>query len=152
MKRINQLIKIVKDLTDYELKFTFDDDTHIDHDDEIIYVNCHNDVNMVFNHIANCHHRYEFTEYEPIVMVVLHEVGHYMIFDDLTDTDFEEYALINLGLDLIFDDNNKYGFNAEELNRPYFDTTIEWNVTEWALDYIKDHKKELKDWKISLDR
>ena len=58
MKRINQLIKIVKDLTDYELKFTFDDDTHIDHDDEIIYVNCHNDVNMVFNHIANCHHRY----------------------------------------------------------------------------------------------
>ena len=148
MKRINQLIKIVKDLTDYELKFSFDENTHIDHDNEIIYINCGDDVNTVFNHIKNFHKRFEFMEYEPIIMVVFHEIGHYMIFDDLTEDDFDEYALINLGLDLICEENNKYKLTLEELNRPYFDTTIEWNATEWALDYIKEHKKELKDWRI----
>ena len=148
MKRINQLIKLTKDLTGYDLDFNFGEDTHIDHDDEIIYINCNDNVDMVFNHIINSHRRYEFLDYEPIIMVVLHEIGHYMIFDNLTENDFNEYALINLGIDLIIDENNKYQLTTEELNRPYFDTTIEWNATEWALDYIKEHKEELKDWRI----
>lgn len=148
MKRINQLIKLTKDLTGYDLDFNFNEDTHIDHDDGIIYINCNDNVNMVFNHIINYHKRYEFLDYEPIIMVVLHEIGHYMVFDNLTENDFEEYALINLGIDLIIDENNKYKLTTEELNRPYFDTTIEWNATEWALDYIKEHKEELKDWRI----
>ena len=148
MKRINQLIKLTKDLTGYDLDFNFGEDTHIDHDDEIIYINCNDNVDMVFNHIINSHRRYEFLDYEPIIMVVLHEIGHYMIFDNLTENDFDEYALINLGIDLIIDENNKYQLTTEELNRPYFDTTIEWNATEWALDYIKEHKEELKDWRI----
>lgn len=148
MKRINQLIKLTKDLTGYDLDFNFGEDTHIDHDDEIIYINCNDNVDMVFNHIINSHRRYEFLDYEPIIMVVLHEIGHYMIFDNLTEKDFDEYALINLGIDLIIDENNKYKLTTEELNRPYFNTTIEWNATEWALDYIKEHKEELKDWRI----
>lgn len=148
MKRINQLIKLTKDLTGYDLDFNFGEDTHIDHDDEIIYINCNDNVDMVFNHIINSHRRYEFLDYEPIIMVVLHEIGHYMIFDNLAEKDFDEYALINLGIDLIIDENNKYQLTTEELNRPYFDTTIEWNATEWALDYIKEHKEELKDWRI----
>lgn len=148
MKRINNLIKLVKDLTDYDLIFTYVEQTHIDHDKEVIYVNFNDNVDAVFNHIANNHKRTECFMYEPIVMVVLHEVGHYMIFNDMTEEDLEVYALINLGLDLVFEENNKYRFSLEELNRPYFDTSIEWNATEWALDYIKEHEKELKEWRI----
>lgn len=142
------LKELAKTLTNYELVFSTKENTHIDHDEEKIYLNPFMELDGFLNHIIKYHHMDNIKEYNPLLVAMLHEIGHEQNIEILTEEDLEEYALINLGLDLIIDDNKKYKFNYDEINLPYYNTTIEWNATEWALDYIKEHENELKDWRI----
>lgn len=138
---INKIAKLVKDLTEYDIIYSKEEETHTDHIEEKIFLNLDDDVYKFLLHIQTKHECRLAFDYHPILWVVLHEIGHEKTWEDITPQEWEEYAFINFAFDI--------GLGSQqELERQYYNSAVEWCATEWAIWFVENHKKELKQFEI----
>ena len=142
MNRIENIKKYANKLIpEFEVKISRKDNTAINHAEEIIKLNPDEDFSMVIDHMEKVHGAKFIKKYDPLFVAMLHEVGHYMTFDFIDDSEYEIYMLMVTGLQLATKEYN----NFVQLSDAYFNTTVEWEATEWALNYISENQKNLKE-------
>lgn len=138
---ITKIAKLVKDLTEYDIVYSKEEETHTDHIKEVITLNLNDDIYKFLMHMQTKHKCKFIFDYYPILWVVLHEIGHEKTFDDITPQDWEDYAFINFMYDI-------GAGSQQELESQYYNSTVEWCATDWAIWYVETHKEELKAFKI----
>ena len=80
---------------------------------------------------------------DVFLMSVLHELGHHMTLDQITDEVYEQCFRDKLFLSEMAD-NPYSSFTMEHIHKEYFNIPVERVATEWAIDYIRGHVEELK--------
>ena len=104
-----------------------------------IRLNLHDKQDYGFvRHIKEAHNCEWADKFSWKLWTVLHEVGHFMTENDLTE---EEIALdeeIKLHLACF---SKKELLNSELLQTVYFNCPKEWKATEWAINFILTSRK-----------
>lgn len=77
-------------------------------------------------------------DYPLFIWSILHEIGHYETEWELLEDDDE--AELRFWLSLTNEDCR----NNIEIQNKYYNLTAEWEATEWAIQWIKENKDELK--------
>ena len=72
------------------------------------------------------------------IFSLLHEVGHHMTIDEITDDDMIAEIMMRNSILSIFEDENR--------NEIYFNLPAEDLANRWAIDYISNHEEEC--WKF----
>ena len=103
---------------------------------EIIYIPIEanqEDTDMFMHFIEQ-----EYKEYklDPIVMGILHEVGHIMTYDEDLDK-AREIAVLRMRLNF-----NNFELSLEEYNFNYFKLPAELNATNWAIDFYRNNREK----------
>ena len=88
--------------------------------------------------------RFDFDDFAPFTLSLLHEVGHYKNNDDIIDDVYafclgEKYKIQSDIMDTEDDARLK------NLYYRYFSLPDEIMATAWAINYAKSHSKEVKD-------
>ena len=107
-----------------------------DLEEEVIYIPTKankEDTDMFMRFIEQ-----EYKEYElnPIVMGILHEVGHIMMYDEDLDK-AREIAALRMRLNF-----NNSELSLEEYNFNYFKIPAELNATNWAIDFYRNNREK----------
>lgn len=127
IKSINPKIKIV--FTNEESSFEWSTDT--------IYLNLNENCDGFLRHLKNSHHVLDYWKLNKMIWQVLHEIGHYYTLDFIEEDEQAERALCAL-IDKETAENN------EEIQNIYFNLEKEWEATEWAIRYAKQHFTKCK--------
>ena len=107
-----------------------------DIEEEVIYIPTKankEDTDMFMHFIEQ-----EYKEYElnPIVMGILHEVGHIIMYDEDLDK-AREIATLRMRLNF-----NNSNISLEEYNFNYFKIPAELNATNWAIDFYRNNREK----------
>ena len=107
-----------------------------DLEEEVIYIPTKankEDTDMFMHFIEQ-----EYKEYElnPIVMGILHEVGHIIMYDEDLDK-AREIATLRMRLNF-----NNSNISLEEYNFNYFKIPAELNATNWAIDFYRNNREK----------
>lgn len=104
-----------------------------------IRLNLHDKEDYGFmRHIKEVHNCEWADEFSWKLWTVLHEVGHFMTENDLTEEEEEEAEEIKLNLTCV---SKKDLLNSVELQDYYFNSPKEWKATEWAINFILTSRK-----------
>lgn len=124
IKSINPRLKVV--FTDEESSFEWSTDT--------IYLNLNENCHGFLRHLRTEHHINDYWRINKVIWQVLHEIGHYYTLDFIEEDDDEifERAVCNL-IDKDTAENNV------KIQNIYFNLEKEWQATEWAIRYVKQH-------------
>ena len=108
----------------------------------IHYCNTTNETDEFFSSFLK--KRFDYDDKYPFAMSLLHEVGHHLNNEDITDSIYafcigEKYK-INKAINKLTDsDLERY----KELNFQYFNLPDEIMATAWAVNYAKKHPKKM---------
>jgi hypothetical protein len=129
IKSINPHLKVV--FTDEESSFEWSTDT--------IYLNLNENCHGFMRHLRTGHHVNDYWRFNKIIWQVLHEIGHYYTLDFIEEDDDEifERAVCSL-IDKDTAENNI------KIQNIYFNLEKEWEATEWAIRYAKQHFTKCK--------
>jgi hypothetical protein len=84
---------------------------------------------------------FNFVNPYPFVMFILHEVGHHITFDDLTETEVKQSIRIKDKMPKKMK-NAKTLEDKKQVEYEYFTLPDELAATTWAVDYFTTHRKE----------
>lgn len=84
-------------------------------------------------HLSQAHEFPEGLRYSYNLWHILHELGHYFTEEKYGD---------NIGLRQWFKENGKLMIRNVNLQNSYYNYREEWEATEWAIDWVKKHKKK----------
>lgn len=88
-------------------------------------------------------HKCDFAyDYSLVLWTILHEIGHYETEWELLESDDEAELRFWLSL------TPKEKANDIIIQDKYYGLTAEWIATEWAIEWITDHKKIAKQFKV----
>lgn len=128
IKSINPRLKVV--FTDEESSFEWSTDT--------IYLNLDENCDGFMRHLRTEHHINDYWRINKIIWQVLHEIGHYYTLDFIEEDDeIFERAVCSL-IDKDTAENNR------KIQDIYFNLNKEWEATEWAIRYVKQHFTKCK--------
>lgn len=100
-----------------------------DHTTETIYINPDEiDEYGFMRHVREVHDCDFADDISYCVWAILHEIGHYHTLDDC-----EEDDLLARSFCMICPNNI-------ETQNLYFGLEAEWEATEWAINYVSDHR------------
>lgn len=142
MKKIYHYAKlIVRSITD-ELEVAEGDENSFDFEQNLITLDFTPQPDFGFarhrREVHKCH-----LKVDERLWTILHEIGHYMTDDELTEEDYKETEVAKLYCSLVPED---VAMNNPSIQNLYFDTPSEWLATEWAIDYVKHHYLKCKKW------
>lgn len=72
---------------------------------------------------------------DGFVKSLLHEIGHAMVEDDLSDKAWQDYDRIRRGI-----------CNGTIPQKEYYYAEVEYEASRWAVNYMIDHSNELANW------
>ena len=133
-KNIDEYIEVSSDCTCFEC----------DLDEDVIYIPFKDtpvDTKMFMRFLA-----YEYGEYnfDPLVIGILHEVGHIMMYDEDLDKAREIAVLrMRLNFDPAIDSLIDYNFN-------YFRIPAELDATNWAVDFYRNNRTKCDEFGVML--
>lgn len=129
IKSINPHLKVV--FTDEESSFEWSTDT--------IYLNLNENCHGFLRHLRTEHHVNDYWRINKVIWQALHEIGHYYTLDFIEEDDDEifERAICSL-IDKDTAENNV------KIQNVYFNLEKEWQATEWAIRYVKQHFTKCK--------
>jgi len=107
------------------------DSTFYDCEEERINIGYEEDDCGFMEHIVRKHKYPEAYDFSLELWTILHEIGHYET-PDVEESD-REYD-IRLACACIPKTNDK------KVTDRYFNLSREWAATEWAIDYVEEHK------------
>ena len=118
-----------------KVKFSFnnDDPSYYNSDTDSINICVEEDCEDFLAHVRQYHDFHETQLAQPLVWIMLHEIGHHYT---LVEDDEEDSLRMIL----------KMAFEVEETDRKiaYYNLPNEWEATEWAINYIKKHRVFVK--------
>lgn len=130
---IEELVPDVKVVFTSESWYYKDDEL----DKAIISINLDSeDTDKLFNEFTNKAFNIEINY---LLASILHEVGHYYTFNDFDK--FTKEMVLNIAETELY--NGK--LSLKDVQYIYFNTTLEYNATKWAMDYYKANEKKCKD-------
>lgn len=121
-----------------KVKFSFEDDVNSYYNADLDSINISikdaEDSEDFLAHVRQYHDFHETQLAQPLVWVMLHEIGHYYTVVEDDDED-RLRTLLSLAFDTI-----------DEADRRvlYYNLPNEWEATEWAINYIKKHRVFVK--------
>lgn len=105
---------------------------------DIIRLNLRDDDDFGFlRHLRETHGCQKLND-KLMLWTILHEVGHYMTQDDITE---EEYA-VDMATKAICAVISKETAELKNVQNMYFDAPSEWHATEWAVEWVEDNYEE----------
>lgn len=139
---MNFISLIVKSIAP-KVRVIYEDDseTCFDHDLKAVIIG--NDFQLddcgFMRHIKEEHKFSEAFDYSINLWGVLHELGHYFTSDDgyISNEEAMQYAICSMIPREVADQN-------PSIQNVYFDIPCEYKATEWAINWIKSHKKLAK--------
>ena len=102
-----------------------------DHIEETIYIDPKDTKDCGFLRHLKKVHGYK-NNYSLMVWSVLHEIGHYHTLDYC---EIDEFTRALIGLI-----SPEEAEKSEKIQDAYFNLEEEWEATEWAIEYAKNHK------------
>lgn len=118
-----------------KVKFSFnnDDPSYYNSDTDSINICVEENCEDFLAHVRQYHDFHETQLAQPLVWIMLHEIGHHYT---LVEDDEEDSLRMIL----------KMAFEVEETDRKiaYYNLPNEWKATEWAINYIKKHRVFVK--------
>lgn len=140
---------IVRSLYDDELFVEQSDENSFDYAENLIRLNLRDDEDFGFmRHLENVHGFKPARQFSEMVWTLLHEIGHYETQDDYDDEEYEQGLNIKLNLACLPPKGLR---DDEKLQDKYFNIVEEWVATEWAIDFVKHHKKLCKKWSKDME-
>lgn len=134
-KNIDEYIKVSSNCVCFEC----------DLDEDVIYIPIEDtplDTAMYMRFIEETYDEYHF---DPLVLGILHEVGHIMTYDEDLDKAREIAVLrMRLNFNTTTDDLVDYNFN-------YFRIPAELNATIWAVDFYQNNREECDRFGVMLN-
>lgn len=85
---------------------------------------------------------------DPFLSSILHEIGHIETFQSIDENDLEDClsTIADLEYRALSDISKE---ELHEINKLYFEVPIEKKATEWAIQYMREHTKEVTQfWSI----
>ena len=134
-----------------------DDELIVEQSDENSYDYAENRVRLnlrdfedcgFMRHLREVHNCRWADEFSVMLWTILHEVGHAETEDDYDDDEYEECLKAKALVAMIPVEVAK---DRPDLQDIYFNTCEEWCATEWAIDYIKSHKRQCRKWSAELE-
>lgn len=121
-----------------KVKFSFNDDDHSYYNTDLDSINVSikdaEDSEDFLAHVRQYHDFHETQFVQPLVWVMLHEIGHYYTVVEDDDED-RLRTLLSLAFDTI---------DKADRRVLYYNLPNEWEATEWAINYIKKHRVFVK--------
>lgn len=123
------LIKLITPKT--KVRFGYGDCCYDDYDD-IIYIDLDQDDNGFMHHLKTAHHYNN--NMGLTIWTILHEIGHRFTYDDIDD---ETDEVLRLTYEHLYEEGQ---FTMAQWQKAYYNLKSEWVATEWAINYIENHK------------
>ena len=125
-KNIDEYIEVSSDCKCFEC----------DIEEEIIYIPIRAEFSETDMFMRFVEQEYGEFELDPVVISVLHEVGHIMTYDENLDK-AREIAVLRMRLNF-----NNSDLSLEEYNFNYFKLPAELNATNWAIDFYRNNREK----------
>lgn len=115
-----------------KVKFTEEEQTAYDYNEECIYINLAEDLDSFGfrRHLREVHGCEMMKEFSGWTWAILHEIGHHFTLDMCEEDETEMRAICAVI------DTDKL---TPEIADMYFNLESEWEATEWAIDFVKSH-------------
>ena len=117
---------------DGEVKATKKYQSFADIDEGLVVINmCKDATDKSFiDHIINSHKFSRANEISPLIWTALHEIGHIK-----TDDFVEDNPEMRATLETLYE----FGADINKLNKMWYELPDEWEATEWAINFVKNH-------------
>lgn len=123
------LIKLITPKT--KVRYSYDG-CHYDFNNDIIYVDLDQDDDGFIQHLKASHH-YK-NEMGLTIWTILHEIGHRFTYGGI---DRKRDTALRIMYKCLY---KKGQISRSEWQEAYHDLKSEWIATEWAINYIENHK------------
>lgn len=101
-----------------------------DYEKRILRLNLRDDEDFGFMRHLRESHCCELSCISSMIWTILHEVGHFVTIDEISDEDYETSLSIKAYLSVVDIENDT------TLQDEYFNTPTEWKATEWAIEWV----------------
>ena len=135
-KKLKILATVVDSLSDGTLTLKEGDTTELDWATDTIYLNLDgNEPDLGFiRHLREVHKERNAYTIDESLWAVLHEIGHYMMVDDLDEGWEDEEAPVRAVCAML---STEQVASSERLQDLYFNLPSEWEATEWAVETVE---------------